>query len=94
VTNAKLLTCDTDLAYTDLASGQLPDKLQVQERDWLWLRTMASSGVRHEFWHVGGRASTSFGDLQDQRYARSIAVTTCADLADCLSAISTHVSLT
>jgi len=91
VTNARLLTCDTDLALTDVASGQLPEKLMVQERDWLWLRTMASAGVRHEFWHVGGHASSSFGDLQDRRYARSIAVTTCAGLADCLSAVSTHV---
>jgi hypothetical protein len=91
VTNARLLACRTDLAYTDLASGQLPEKLLVQESDWLWLRTMASASVRHEFWHAGARASSSFGDLQDQRYARSIAVTTPAGLADCLTGISTHV---
>jgi len=94
VTNAKLLTCNTDLALTDLASGQLPEKLVVEVRDWLWLRTMASAGVRHEFWHAGGHASASFGDLQDQRYARSIAVTTCAGLADCLLGVSTHCSST
>ncbi len=93
VTNARLLACNTDLAHTDLASGQLPEKLLVEECDWLWLRTMASSSVRHEFWHVGGHESTSFGDLQDQRYARSIAVTTCASLADCLLGIYAHVPL-
>jgi hypothetical protein len=93
VTNARLLACNTDLAFTDLTSGRLPENLHVQERDWLWLRTMASAGVRHEFWHVGGQASSSFGDFQDQRYARSIAVTTPAGLADCLAGISTHVTV-
>ena len=90
VTNARLVACDTDLAHTDLSSGQVPETLMVHERDWVWLRAMASSDVRHVFSHVGGRACTSFGDLQDQRYARSIAVTTCAGLSECLSAVSAH----
>jgi hypothetical protein len=87
VTNARLIACRTDLADTDIATGSLPTELHLAECDWVWYRTMASPHVRHEYSYTGSRKGATFGELQDDMYARSIAVCTPDSLRECLRGI-------
>lgn len=94
VTTARLVTCDIDLADSDLMTGRLPHDVMVTERKWVWYRTMISAALRHHVsWFEPERqvAMSSFQAEQDHAYARSVAVVTPAGLSSFLGAVRQHI---
>lgn len=83
LTNARLLTCDTDLAEASFETGDLPQSAGVAERPWVWLRTNVSSHLNHRaevFDRPGEAPARSFRDIADRDYARSVAMVTWSGL--------------
>ncbi len=94
VTTARLLVLNADLADTDLSTGRLPDGVQVEERPWLWFRTMTSSKLRHSIQRSEPSSEPpvrSLGALADRDYAMSVGVVSAHGIADFLRATSVHV---
>jgi hypothetical protein len=48
ITTARLVTCETDLSTADLATGRLPERVEITERPWLWFRRASTPALRHE----------------------------------------------
>ena len=94
VTTARLMTCDTDLAQTDVTSGHLPCDITVSQQPWLWYRVMVSPSLRHLLpWYEDPnrvRIGYSFGHLQDYAYARSVAIVNVAGLGEFLHGVRVH----
>lgn len=94
-TTAVLYTSEVNLTDASLETGTLPmDRVDVQQRDWLWLQYPVSSSFRHavERHHPAGTMA-SIGGILDVEHSRSIAIVSVKGIEPFLRAIGGFAEL-
>jgi hypothetical protein len=72
-TTASLVVSDVNLRESDLASGDAPEDLTVQQRDWLYYQYPQSPVVKHSI-ERGALKHDSFAAVLARDYLRTVAI--------------------
>lgn len=90
-TTAKLVSCDTDLAESSLVSGDLPEAISLQAREWVWLRHNASFSLRHEAEASTSEPPQDFSDVIENDHVRSVAIVSQSGISTFLQQVKFHL---